>query len=179
MGHISREYVYGLAACANVPANSLPQYFQPNYSQRVMSGNNNPIELTFTHSRVDICAPYGDLYGLMSSSIKNNIFLTFVLEKDLVSGVSHPDLNPSKFFNESINYFANMGFLITTIIGEWEKESVNYREFMQNLESNMSREQAALETWTGRKAKKNGFSRVEEYSSEERDVDALLFQFKK
>ena len=57
----------------------------------------------------------------------------------------------------------NEGIKVNQSRGAWEAgtDSVNTARYLENIANGMSKENAALNTWTGRIAQKYGFGKVE------------------
>ncbi|WP_423203671.1 DUF637 domain-containing protein [Pseudomonas kribbensis] len=77
----------------------------------------------------------------------------------------HPfyDASGTDMFASAMKRLDNEGIQVNKIRGAWvgETDSVNVAQYLQNIASGMSKENAALNTWTGKLSQKYGFTKVE------------------
>lgn len=77
----------------------------------------------------------------------------------------HPDFHASRFVGRALEYWRCVEAPVDVLCGEWKPGSVNYRQYRRALAGNLrptdrERAAAAFTTWTGRQARRNGFSTV-------------------
>lgn len=76
-------------------------------------------------------------------------------------GWKHPDFNMDAFMSTVANHFVENGKLIERLFCTWTPASVNYKKFEELLTDGHNIESALWGTWSGNKASKLGFQRIE------------------
>ncbi|WP_313282889.1 hemagglutinin repeat-containing protein [Stenotrophomonas indicatrix] len=106
---------------------------------------------------------YGDPDGVAGLVV--NVDRSGVLGFDIRSAVDHPlyQASGTDMFASAMRRLANEGVEVNKVRGAWVggTDSVNADEYLRNVANGMSKEGAAMNTWTGRIAQKYGYKNVE------------------
>ena len=106
---------------------------------------------------------YGDPQGVAGLVV--NVDKTGVLGFEIRAAQNHPlyDASGTDMFASAMQRLANEGIQVNQIRGAWEMgtDSVNTAQYLQNISKGMSKENAALNTWTGQISQKYGYAKVE------------------
>lgn len=106
---------------------------------------------------------YGDPDGVAGLII--NVDRSGVLGFDIRSAVDHPlyQASGTDMFASAMRRLANEGVEVNKVRGAWVggTDSVNSDEYLRSVANGMSKEGAAMNTWTGRIAQKYGYKNVE------------------
>jgi len=88
-----------------------------------------------------------------------------VLAFEIRAAKDHPyfEASGTDMFASAMQRLGNEGVQVNKIRGSWETgtDSVNIAQYRQNIANGMSKENAALNTWTGKLSQKYGFTKVE------------------
>ncbi|CAI8706834.1 filamentous hemagglutinin [Pseudomonas chlororaphis] len=105
---------------------------------------------------------YGNPDGVAGLVV--NVDKAGVLGFEIRAAQNHPlyDASGTDMFASAMQRLGNEGIQVKQIRGAWEAgtDSVNTAQYMQNLSKGMSKESAALNTWTGKISQKYGYSEV-------------------
>ena len=106
---------------------------------------------------------YGDPDGVAGLVV--NVDKAGVLGFEIRAAQNHPyyDASGTDMFASAMQRLVNEGIKVNQIRGAWEAgtDSVNTARYLENIANGMSKENAALNTWTGRIAQKYGYGKVE------------------
>lgn len=106
---------------------------------------------------------YGDPDGVAGLIV--NVDKTGMLGFEIRAAQNHPlfEASGTDMFASAMQRLNSEGVQVSKIRGAWEAGagSTNTAQYMQNISEGMSREAAALNTWTGRIAQKYGYDKVE------------------
>lgn len=106
---------------------------------------------------------YGDSEGVAGLVV--NADKTGVLGFEIRAAQNHPyyDAPGTDMFASAMQRLSNEGIQVNQIRGAWEAgtASVNTAQYLQNIANGMSKETAALNTWTGKISQKYGYTKVE------------------
>ncbi|WP_191488224.1 hypothetical protein [Pseudomonas sp. FEN] len=94
-----------------------------------------------------------------------NVDKAGVLGFEIRAAQNHPfyDASGTDMFASAMQRLGNEGIQVNQIRGAWEAgtDSVNTAKYLQNIANGMSKENAALNTWTGQISQKYGYTKVE------------------
>ena len=120
-------------------------------------------EFLVSRSGTGTTLKYGDPDGVAGLIV--NVDRSGVLGFDIRAAHGHPlyEASGTDMFASAMNRLANEGVEVNKVRGAWVggTDSVNADEYLRNIASGMSREEAATNTWTGRIAQKYGYGKVE------------------
>ncbi|VVN47877.1 Hint domain-containing protein [Pseudomonas fluorescens] len=106
---------------------------------------------------------YGDPDGVAGLIV--NVDKAGVLGFEIRAALNHPyyDASGTDMFASAMQRLGNEGIKVNQIRGAWEAgtDSVNTARYLENIANGMSKENAALNTWTGQIAQKYGYGKVE------------------
>ncbi|SED00325.1 hypothetical protein SAMN04490185_2541 [Pseudomonas frederiksbergensis] len=106
---------------------------------------------------------YGNPEGVAGLVV--NVDKAGVLGFEIRAAQNHPfyDASGTDMFSSAMQRLGNEGIQVNQIRGAWEAgtDSVNTAQYMQNISKGMSKESAALNTWTGQISQKYGYAKVE------------------
>ena len=106
---------------------------------------------------------YGDPDGVAGLVV--NVDKAGVLGFEIRAAQNHPyyDASGTDMFASAMQRLGNEGIKVNQIRGAWEAgtDSVNTARYLENIANGMSKENAALNTWTGQIAQKYGYGKVE------------------
>ncbi|NWA10194.1 hemagglutinin repeat-containing protein [Pseudomonas gingeri] len=106
---------------------------------------------------------YGNPEGVAGLVV--NVDKTGVLGFEIRAAQNHPfyDASGTDMFASAMQRLGNEGIQVNQIRGAWEAgtDSVNTAQYLQNIANGMSKENAALNTWTGQISQKYGYTKVE------------------
>lgn len=106
---------------------------------------------------------YGDPDGVAGLIV--NVDRSGVLGFDIRAAHGHPlyEASGTDMFASAMRRLANEGVEVKSVRGAWVggTDSVNADEYLRNVASGMLKEEAAMNTWTGRIARKYGYSKIE------------------
>ncbi|HCT04029.1 MAG TPA: adhesin [Pseudomonas sp.] len=121
-------------------------------------------EFSITVSKYgDTTLKYGNPDGVAGLVV--NVDKSGVLGFEIRAAKDHPyfDASGTDMFSSAMQRLGNEGIQVNQIRGAWEvgTDSVNTAQYLQNISKGMSKENAALNTWTGQISQKYGFTKVE------------------
>lgn len=119
--------------------------------------------LLYTRARVDRVAGVDILACELQTRRRLGLgFLIPYIPIRVLNGFSltDPRLRGGEFLRQALRKFQEEGFNIVCFKGLWNQTSDNYTQFRNNLDKEGDFVQAAWETWTGRTAKRLGFSKL-------------------
>ncbi|WP_233102258.1 two-partner secretion domain-containing protein [Pseudomonas sp. MF7453] len=106
---------------------------------------------------------YGNPEGV--AGLVLNVDKAGVLGFEIRAAQNHPfyDASGTDMFASAMQRLDNEGIQVNQIRGAWEAgtDSVNTAQYLQNIANGMSKENAALSTWTGQISQKYGYTKVE------------------
>lgn len=106
---------------------------------------------------------YGNPDGVAGLVV--NVDKAGVLGFDIRAAQNHPlyDASGTDMFASAMQRLSNEGIQVNQIRGAWVTgtDSVNTAQYLKNIASGMSKENAALNTWTGQISPKYGYTKVE------------------
>lgn len=106
---------------------------------------------------------YGNPEGVAGLVV--DVDKTGVLGFEVRAAKDHPfyDASGTDMFASAMQRLSNEGVQVNKIRGAWVEgtDSVNVTQYLQNIASGMSKENAALNTWTGKLSQKYGYTKVE------------------
>jgi len=106
---------------------------------------------------------YGNPEGVAGLVV--NVDKAGVLGFEIRAAQNHPvyDASGTDMFASAMQRLGNEGIQVNQIRGAWEAgtDSVNTAKYLQNIANGMSKENAALNTWTGQISQKYGYTKVE------------------
>ena len=106
---------------------------------------------------------YGNPEGVAGLVV--NVDKAGVLGFEIRAAQNHPfyDASGTDMFSSAMQRLGNEGIQVNQIRGAWEAgtDSVHTAQYMQNISKGMSKESAALNTWTGQISQKYGYAKVE------------------
>lgn len=95
------------------------------------------------------------------------------------TGVHHPDLFAGRFADFAIANFGLNGLEITSLVTDWNRESLNFDQYMDALRQGSDKLTAARSTWTGRLAQRHGFDIHSEDHIDTEDPDRIFVNFRR
>ncbi|MCG6574491.1 hypothetical protein EGM97_07220, partial [Pseudomonas sp. AF32] len=110
---------------------------------------------------------YGNPDGVAGLVV--NVDKAGVLGFDIRAAQNHPlyDASGTDMFVSAMQRLGNEGIQVNQIRGAWVAgtDSVNTAKYLQNIANGMTKENAALNTWTGQISQKYGYTKVEKIES--------------
>ncbi|MFQ6346129.1 hypothetical protein ACQRBV_22120 [Pseudomonas sp. R11F] len=108
-----------------------------------------------------------------------NVDKAGVLGFEIRAAKNHPyyDASGTDMFASAMQRLGNEGVKVNQIRGAWEAgtDSVNTARYLENIANGMSKENAALNTWTGQIAQKYGYGKVEKIETIG-DINCVTFK---
>lgn len=105
---------------------------------------------------------YGDPEG--EAGLVVNVDKAGVLGFEIRAAQNHPfyDASGTDMFASAMQRLGNEGIQVNQVRGAWETgtDSVNTVKYLKNIADGMSKENAALNTWTGKISQKYGYGKV-------------------
>lgn len=106
---------------------------------------------------------YGNPDGVAGLVV--NVNKEGVLGFDIRAAQNHPlyDASGTDMFASAMQRLGNEGIQVNQIRGAWVAgtDSVNTAQYLENIANGMSKENAALKTWTGQISQKYGYGKVD------------------
>ncbi len=106
---------------------------------------------------------YGNPDGVAGLVV--NVNKEGVLGFDIRAAQNHPlyDASGTDMFASAMQRLSNEGIQVNQIRGAWVAgtDSVNTAQYLENIANGMSKENAALKTWTGQISQKYGYGKVD------------------
>jgi hypothetical protein len=116
---------------------------------------------TFKDGGVEL--KYGNPDGVAGLVV--NVNKEGVLGFDIRAAQNHPlyDASGTDMFASAMQRLGNEGIQVNQIRGAWVAgtDSVNTAQYLENIANGMSKENAALRTWTGQISQKYGYGKVD------------------
>lgn len=106
---------------------------------------------------------YGNPEGVAGLVV--NVDKAGVLGFEIRAAQNHPfyDASGTDMFASAMQRLGNEGIQVNQIRGAWVAgtDSVNTAQYLENIANGMSKENAALKTWTGQISQKYGYGKVD------------------
>lgn len=151
---------------SSIDFSCLPEELIPLREYQIFGRSRTPLKFSVDTSYICI-EDRSNSRLILQASLDAN-YISWAISTKL-NGKYHPDLYASQFYEVAYEYLiSGSNGAITGIVGWWI-DGDNFSKYHHNISLGMSKSEAALDTWSGRKAAERGFGKVE-IVSEYRDI---------
>lgn len=177
MGHIQRTELSGFSMKGQLQLHYLPEELTENQPYLVNGTRGNNYTLAVSKSSISIAANTIKGVRLLAEIKPENNYLEWRLyTRPLAADKPTHDLYAGLFYDAAMKYFLSQNQEISAIYSNWNG-GTNHSQYRQAIRNKKTIQQAALETWNGRKASEHGFDQVKPLSPTGLDVMSYIFLF--